>query len=348
MAADLYPAGDRRAARRAVDDRRASAGAARARRRRARSRIASCCATCATRLRATRAWIEASLDRPTASRRPPDGAYLDAAALREPLRLCYDSLVEHGQRRDRGRPAARPAAPRRGRSASRWRRSTSGRSPTATPRRSTPSPGAAGSARTPSGTRQRRLEFLMRELDKPAAADPAGLETSPGRAATCSTRSATIARIHPESLGAYVITMTHAGVGRPRRRAAAEGGSACRVRCASCRCSRPAPISQRRRRRARPAARDRLVSRRIDGRQEVMVGYSDSAKDVGPAHRRLGALQGAGSDRRRLPPARRQPSRCFTGAAAASAAAAARPIWRCSRSRPDRSTARCASPSRAR
>ena len=44
---------------------------------------------------------------------------------------------------------------------------------------------------------------------------------------------------------------------------------------------------------------------RIDGRQEVMVGYSDSAKDVGRLDGRLGALQGAGSNRRRLPAARR-------------------------------------------
>ena len=81
---------------------------------------------------------------------------------------------------------------------------------------------------------------------------------------------------------------------------------------------------------------------RIGGRQEVMIGYSDSAKDVGRAHRRLGAVQGAGSDRRGVRPARCRASRCSTGAAAAWAAAAGRRIWRCSRSRPDRSTARCA------
>ena len=44
---------------------------------------------------------------------------------------------------------------------------------------------------------------------------------------------------------------------------------------------------------------------RINGHQEVMIGYSDSAKDVGRFGAALGALQGAGGDRRRLPRHRR-------------------------------------------
>ena len=88
--------GDRRAARRAVDDAR-HAGAARARRRRARSRIASCCASVrATAAWPTRDWIEASLQ---ADRElpPPDGRLSRRRSRsREPLRLCHDSLVATG------------------------------------------------------------------------------------------------------------------------------------------------------------------------------------------------------------------------------------------------------------
>ena len=80
---------------------------------------------------------------------------------------------------------------------------------------------------------------------------------------------------------------------------------------------------------------------RDEGRQEVMVGYSDSAKES------AGSPRPGSSTRRRKPSSRRARdtacrSRSFTAAAAASAAAAARRIWRSSRSRRARSTARCA------
>ena len=178
----------------------------------------------------------------------------------------------------------------------------------------------------------------------------AGLRAGRRRSPTCSTTFRTIADIPRDSLGAYVITMAGRAVGRARRRAAAARG---RHRAAAAR--RPAVRDG-----ARPARRggviDALLSipwyrdrvMRDEGRQEVMVGYSDSAKDVGRLAAALGALQGAGGDRRGVPRSTACRSRSSTAAAAASAAAAARRIWRSSRSRRDRSTARCASPSRAR
>ena len=86
---------------------------------------------------------------------------------------------------------------------------------------------------------------------------------------------------------------------------------------------------------------------RTGGRQEVMLGYSDSAKDVGrltagwDLYKAQEAIV-ASCSRHGVR------SRCSTAAAAAWAAAAARPTWRSSRSRLARSTARSASPSKAR
>jgi phosphoenolpyruvate carboxylase len=90
-----------------------------------------------------------------------------------------------------------------------------------------------------------------------------------------------MASIPPESLGAYVITMA----GQPsdvlavellqkrRRRAAAARGAALRD---GARSARPAPRSIGSS--ACRAYRARVIA---GGRQEVMIGYSDSAKDIG-------------------------------------------------------------------
>ena len=80
---------------------------------------------------------------------------------------------------------------------------------------------------------------------------------------------------------------------------------------------------------------------RIAGHQEVMVGYSDSAKEAGrfaaawALYRAQEQIVAGGRATRRPSDA------CFTAVAAASAAAAGRRTWRFDRSRPARSTAAC-------
>ncbi len=101
--------------------------------------------------------------------------------------------------------------------------------------------------------------------------------------------------------------------------------------------------------------RDRRPSRssqsRLDAtgrRLEVMLGYSDSSKDVGPVAATLALYE---AQRKIATWARRRTtscSPCSTAAAARSAAAAARRTPRSSRSRRTRSTAASSSPSRAR
>jgi phosphoenolpyruvate carboxylase len=126
---------------------------------------------------------------------------------------------------------------------------------------------------------ERRIDFLLRQLE-----DRTGLPADRGEA-TAEVRDvldtfAAIARIPRESLGAYVITMTHAasdvlavqllqamaGVEQPLRAVPLFETAADLQRA--------------------PAVIDRLLSidayrRRIAGRQEVMIGYSDSTKDAG-------------------------------------------------------------------
>jgi phosphoenolpyruvate carboxylase len=229
------------------------------------------------RLDATRAWIEASLESPRAVT-PPDDAILEAESLRAPLQRCHDSLVANGEEEIAS-----------GRLLDLLRRVA-----------------AFGAALVPLDIRQesarhtetldaitralqlgsyaewdeeRRLEFLVRELQNPRPLIPAGLDATPEVQDVLGTFRM-MARIHPESLGAYVITMTHqasdilavellqkdARVPRPRRVVPLFETAADLQRA--------------------PAVLDRLLSiewyrQRIDGRQEVMVGYSDSAKDVG-------------------------------------------------------------------
>ncbi|MGE0447221.1 MAG: phosphoenolpyruvate carboxylase, partial [Vicinamibacterales bacterium] len=126
---------------------------------------------------------------------------------------------------------------------------------------------------------QTRITFLERELNNPRPLIPDRLEASPEVRDVLDTFAA-IAGIHHESLGAYVVTMTHAasdvlavellqkeaGIERPLRVVPLFETSADLDRA--------------------PAVLDRLLASaahraRIGDRQEVMVGYSDSAKDVG-------------------------------------------------------------------
>jgi phosphoenolpyruvate carboxylase len=229
-----------------------------------------------SRLRATRTWIEESLrsEQPIS---PPTDAYLDASTLAEPLRLCHISLVEQGN--------ARIAA---GRLADVLRRvavfgvvlarldirQESSRHSEALDAITK----AIGIGSYAEWDEDQRIAFLLRELDKPRTL-PRAFEALPAVQDVLDTFR-TIAAIHPESLGAYVITMTrqasdvlavhllqqNAGVRRPLRVVPLFETAADLERA--------------------PAVLDRLLGieayrRRVNGRQEVMVGYSDSTKDVG-------------------------------------------------------------------
>jgi phosphoenolpyruvate carboxylase len=230
-----------------------------------------------SRLLATRTWIEDALR----SEQPPDppaDAYLEAAALAEPLRLCHDSLVEQGNARI---AAGRLADVRRrvavfGLVLARLDvRQESDRHTEALDAITR----ALGVGAYAQWDEPQRLEFLIRELDHPRPL-PLRLPdvTAPVRD-VLDTVSA-IAAIHPESLSAYVITMTrqasdilavhllqhYASVARPLRVVPLFETAADLERA--------------------PAVLDRLLGidayrARINGRQEVMVGYSDSTKDVG-------------------------------------------------------------------
>ena len=110
---------------------------------------------------------------------------------------------------------------------------------------------------------------------------------------------------------------------------------------------RPRAAARRPRRVAR-AAGDAGVARGGRPAVEVMLGYSDSAKDVGPLAATLPLLRRAGRARRRGPPAPHRRSRCST------AGRLARPRRRAGQPRDPRAAARLGrrtasrSPSRAR
>ena len=230
-----------------------------------------------SRLRATRAWIEEALrsGQPVA---PPPDAYLEASALAEPLRLCHASLVEQGN--------ARVAA---GRLADVLRRvavfgvvlarldirQESERHTEAIDAITK----ASGAGSYAEWHEDQRIAFLLRELDDPRPLLPRGFEAPPSVQDVLDTFRA-IAAIHPESLGAYVITMTR------------QASDVLAVHLLQQAASVPHPLrvvplfeTAADLERA-PAVLDRLLGielyrRRVAGRQEVMVGYSDSTKDVG-------------------------------------------------------------------
>jgi phosphoenolpyruvate carboxylase len=229
------------------------------------------------RLRATRTWIEDALRSERATPAPQD-VYLEAEALAEPLRLCYDSLIEHGN----GRIAA-------GRLADLLRRvavfgvvlarldvrqdaKRHAEAIDAITR-------ALGIGSYANWSEERRLEFLVAELDSTRPLAPRAFEADPAVRDVLGTFEA-IADIHPESLGAYVITMTQQAsdvllVHLLQR----DGGVAHPLRVVPL-FETAADLERA------PAVLDRLLGieayrARINGRQEVMVGYSDSTKDVG-------------------------------------------------------------------
>ncbi len=230
-----------------------------------------------TRLAATRAWAEASLGA-GAELPPPDEVYLECESLAEPLRLCHDSLTANG---DALIAAGRLADVLRRVAAfgvvlARLDIRQEAKRHTAALDAITRALGLGSYAEW---NEERRVEFLVRELDNPRPLVPAGLDTTPEVRDVLDTFS-TIARIDRESLGAYVITMAQQAsdvLAVVLLQKEARVQSPLRV----------VPLFETADdlRRA-PDVIDRLLSidqyrHRINGRQEVMVGYSDSAKDVG-------------------------------------------------------------------
>ncbi len=225
-----------------------------------------------TRLAATRSWLEASL---VAETPPPADVYLDAESLTAPLRLCYDSLVAIGD----GLIAA-------GRLTDVLRRLAAFGVVLARldVRQEAGKHAAAIDALTGGAyaklDEEGRIALLVTLLNDGDRSMARRCEGATGEVQDVLDTFRMIATIHPESLGAYVITMTQqasdvlavvllqewAGIETPLR-VVPLFETAADLRRAS-------------------SVLDRLLTidayrRRINGRQEVMVGYSDSAKDAG-------------------------------------------------------------------
>jgi phosphoenolpyruvate carboxylase len=229
------------------------------------------------RMRATRDWIEQLLqggeDLPASS-----DVYLDSTALMTDLRLCHRSLEETGH--------ALIAA---GRVTDLMRRvSVFGMTLARLDIRQDAArhadalsaiTSALGLGSYNDWSESRRREFLTRELSNPRPLVPPDLEATPAVRDVLDTFTM-IARTPPGSLNAYVITMTRA----------ASDVLAVELLQKDARIARPlraVPLFETARD-LQGAAHviDTLLGlpwyrERIQGRQEVMLGYSDSAKDVG-------------------------------------------------------------------
>ena len=238
-----------------------------------------------TRLVNTRTWIEQCLDEGSGtrdsgfgSREPGADVFLEKAQLAEPLQLCHTSLVDTGNALIAGgrltdvlrrvatfgvtlaRLDIRQASDRHTQALDAITR-------------------AIGLGSYAEWDEPARMAFLVRELPNPRPLVPIDLTPSPEVADVLETFRM-IARIPPESLGAYVVTMTHDASDVLAVELLQKAlGVAWPVRVV------PLLETGADLRRA-PQILDQLFAvewyrTRIDGQQEVMVGYSDSAKDVG-------------------------------------------------------------------
>jgi phosphoenolpyruvate carboxylase len=231
------------------------------------------------RLAATRDWAEAALvDASHEGLRYRDDIYLEAEALAEPLRLCYRSLVAAGDEviaNGRLADLLRRVATFGVALARLDIRQESDRHTAALAAITV----ARGLGSYAEWDEQRRIDFLVGELSTSTPLVPAHFSPAPDDADVLDTFRMT-ARIPHESLGAYVITMTrHAsdilavqllqramGVKQPLR-IVPLFETADDLRRAPEVIARVVEI---------PAYRTT-----IGNKQEVMVGYSDSSKDVG-------------------------------------------------------------------
>jgi len=233
--------------------------------------------TVGARMLATRRWAEASL-RSDDDVAPDAGVYLDVAELSASLHLCYRSLVDTGQ-----------ALVASGRLTDLLRRvSTFGLTLAPIDIRQDSARHTAALAAITSAVglgsyadwdEPTRIAFLVRELAGRRPLIPANLEAAPDVQDVLETFRL-IARTPPGSLGAYVITMTRSA------------SDVLAVELLQKEARVPVP------RRVVPlfeTSRDLQNAGRVldvlfehpwyrartGGRQEVMLGYSDSAKDVG-------------------------------------------------------------------
>jgi phosphoenolpyruvate carboxylase len=232
------------------------------------------------RLHATREWLDACLAADGDRAAPPD-AYEHIEALAEPLRLCYRSLhatgngiVADGRLLDLLRRIAAF-----GLTLVRLDVRQEARRHTDAIGAITVHRGLGNYAEWPE---EERVQFLVTALSGDRQPLPTDLAADAEVAEVLETFRA-IGRIHPESLGAYVITMA----AQPSDVLAVEflqrsAGVATPLRVV--------PLFETARDlRAAGDVIDRLLSLRwyhdrvmkAGGRQEVMVGYSDSAKDIG-------------------------------------------------------------------
>ena len=250
-----------------------------------------------TRLLATREWLEAALREDVA---PNADVYLEADALADPLRLCYRSLVATGDEviaNGRLADVLRRVATFGVTLARLDIRQESDRHTAAL----TAITSARGLGSYVDWDEPKRIEFLVAELCARRPLVPAYFSADPDAIDVLDT-FAMIARIPHESLGAYVITMTHhasdllavqllqraAGVERPLR-IVPLFETADDLRRAPEVMKRVFEIGVYRafidtlprqlvRRSAEPEVGSREAAK---AGQEVMVGYSDSSKDVG-------------------------------------------------------------------
>ncbi len=266
------------------------------------------------RMRATRDWIETTLQGDEDAPVAPD-VYLDSAELMADLRLCHRSLEATGHA-----PIAAGRLTDLLRRVSVFDltlaridiRQDSARHVEAL----SAITAALGLGCYGEWDEATRVEFLLRELEGRRPLIPANLDATPAVRDVLDT-FAMIARMPAGSLNAYIITMTRAAsdvlavelLQKEGRRVASTAANGAAVRDRT--------RSAGRRRRARLVARSTVVSRadrRPPGSDAGLFGLGEGRR---AADGWLGALQGAGSDRRVVPSPRR------------ARHALSRPRWQC-------------------